>query len=80
MNFKSWKEFVKKNNKETSKQIIGINIDNGEVIEFSSVSEASRNGYNRSNIRMCANGKRSKHKGYKWFYKYDFIYKGVEKT
>ena len=68
-----WKEYVEKNNKETSKPIIGINIDNGEVIEFSSISEAGRNGYTRGNIQMCLNGKRSKHKGYKWFYKKNYI-------
>ena len=68
-----WKEFVEKNNKETSKQIIGINIDNGEVIEFSSVSEAGRNGYQQSSIWSCLNGRQSVHKGHRWYYKHDFI-------
>ena len=41
-------------------------------IEFSSLSEANRNGYHRSNIRKCANSKQPKHKGYKWFYKKNY--------
>lgn len=39
----------------------------GRLVRFwSSMSEASRNGYNRSNISLVVHGYRYKHKGYKW--------------
>ena len=68
-----WERYIERKKKETSKPIIGISIDNGEIIEFPSMNEAGRNGYQISNIFLCANGKRSKHKGYKWFYKKNYI-------
>lgn len=57
--------------KKLYKPVIGVNVYNGEVIEFPSISEAGRNGYHQSNIWMCANGKQSVHKGHKWFYKHN---------
>ena len=76
----NWGSAIERRKTKRSKQIVGINIENGEIIYFPSINEAGRNGYHISSICLCVNGKRSIHKGYKWFYKYDFIYKGVEKT
>ncbi|WP_204200859.1 NUMOD4 domain-containing protein [Mammaliicoccus sciuri] len=59
--------------KKLCKSIVGVNIDNGEIIEFHSIREANRNGYNRTSIWKCINGKQSIHKRCKWFYKHDFI-------
>ena len=67
-----WKEAHERRTTKLSKPIIGISIDNGEIIEFPSMNEAGRNGYHISSICLCVNGKRSKHKGYKWFYKKDY--------
>ena len=68
-----WKAYNKRRKWRDSKPIVGVNIKNGNIIEFPSATEAGRNGYVRSNISRCANGKRSVHKGHKWFYKQDFI-------
>ncbi|MBO3062746.1 hypothetical protein [Mammaliicoccus fleurettii] len=57
--------------KKLYKPVIGVNVYNGEIIEFPSINEAGRNGYHQSNIWFCANGKQSVHKGHKWFYKHN---------
>ena len=69
----NWGTAIERRKTKRSKQIVGINIDNGQIIEFPSINEAGRNGYHISSICLCANGKRSKHKGYKWFYKKNYI-------
>ena len=69
-----WESYTKRRiNKGNSKPIVGVNIDNGEIVEFPSIREASRNGYHESNVWMCINGRRSTHKRCKWFYKHDFM-------
>ena len=68
-----WKEAHERRTTKLSKPIIGLNINDGKTIEFPSINEAGRNGYHQSNIWSCLNGKCSKHKGYKWFYKKDYI-------
>ena len=68
-----WEEYMERKKEETSKPIVGVSINNGEIIEFPSISEAGRNGYTRGNIQFCLNGERTKHKGYKWFYKKNYI-------
>ena len=67
-----WKAYNKRRKWRDSKPIVGVNIKNGNIIEFSSATEAGRSGYVRSNISLCANGKRSVHKGHRWYYKHDY--------
>ena len=69
----NWGSAIERRKTKRSKQIVGINIDNGQIIEFPSINEAGRNGYHISSICLCVNGKQPKHKGYKWFYKKDYI-------
>ena len=71
----NWGSAIERRKTKRSKQIVGINIDNGQIIEFPSINEAGRNGYQQSSIWMCMNGRQSVHKGYKWFYKHDYIQK-----
>lgn len=40
----------------------------GETLQFSSVSEAARAGFNRRGIQHCLIGDYSHHRGYKWSY------------
>lgn len=68
-----WKEAHERRTTKLSKPIIGVNINDGKIIEFPSINEVGRNGYQQSSIWMCVNGRQSVHKGYKWFYKHDFI-------
>ena len=71
----NWGTAIERRKTKRSKSIIGVNIDDGEVIMFPSINEAGRNGYQQSSIWMCMNGRQSVHKGYKWFYKHDYIQK-----
>ena len=56
---------------ENGKKIIGINVKDGYIVEFDSIREAHRHGFNRSCIMQCLNpnGNQNKHKGYIWRYK-----------
>lgn len=55
------------------KDIVGVNVETGKVIRFSTVNEAGENGFSTSVIRGILNGsKRGKYsmktnKGYKWY-------------
>ena len=68
-----WKEYHKRRRMKLSKPIVGVNINDGEIIEFLSANEAGRNGYQQSSIWSCLNGRQSVHKGHRWYYKHDFI-------
>lgn len=48
------------------KPIKATNIKTGKTITFISVSEASKNGFNDSSIRLCLKGKQNQHKGFIW--------------
>ncbi len=61
---------IRKNNTSNIKSVVGIHLQTKDVIKFPSVNEASRNGFDKSNIIRCCNnvkGYRS-HKGYEWYY------------
>ena len=58
----NWKEF----GKIKAKKIYQYTLDNQLVRIWESVTECGRNGYERSNITACCNGKRKTHKGYRW--------------
>lgn len=49
-----------------SRKIYGID-SQGNKISFNSLADARRNGFSAGNICSCIHGKRSIHKGYKWF-------------
>lgn len=51
--------------KKLSVRVKGVS-NNGEEIIFDSIQEARRNGFDSGKISMCINGKRNKHKGYRW--------------
>lgn len=55
--------------KSLSKTVLQIS-KTGELIkEWPSTSEVGRNGFSRSAVVRCCNGKRNHHKGYIWKYK-----------
>ena len=58
--------FVEKVIKRSNKKIIGINISNGYIAEFDSLTKASRNGFSISGISNVIHGRKSNHKGYRW--------------
>jgi hypothetical protein len=67
------------NHKETGKSlsvpVVAINVkDDKDIKYYDSMQDAERHvyGFNHSKISMCCQGKRKKHKGYKWYYLEDF--------
>jgi hypothetical protein len=71
-----WSDRVEQNNnrdlsnmiKQYSKPI--LQCKDGKVIkEWSSMAEADRNGYSKSKICLCCQGKKAQYKGYEWKYK-----------
>lgn len=46
--------------------VVGTNIKTGEEIAFSSMQEASRNGFDSGKVSECCSGKRGSHHGYTW--------------
>lgn len=55
--------------KSQSKTVIGTCIKTGQQIEFSSIAEAGRCGFDRGAVSQCSNGKLKTHKGYIWKFK-----------
>lgn len=53
--------------------IVGININNKNIIFYTSMAEAEKDGFSHSKISNCCKGKRNKHKGYEWLYLDDFV-------
>lgn len=59
-----------KTNGKCSKPVVAINPYTGKVVvEFPSMMEAERNGYNQGVVSLCCNGKKEMHKGLIWVYK-----------
>ena len=56
-------------NEKVSKKVYQYTLDGEFVREWKSIKECGRNGFVSGNIYKCCNGKRNKHKGYKWEYK-----------
>lgn len=51
-----------------SMPVIGTCVTTGGVIEFPSLAEAQKNGFDKSHISACCRGKNKTHKGYRWKY------------
>lgn len=66
-----------RNNTNQSKPVRGIHTITGNIIEFPSISEASRNGFDGATISKCCKDKYTHYKTYKK-YKWEFI-KGDDK-
>ena len=57
---------------ESKRPIIAINIETGNEIRFSSVSEADKRGFKRRNIWSAINGNDLSHKNHVWLYEKDY--------
>lgn len=53
-----------------SQKVLQFTLDGKLVKEWPSAMECSRNGFNQGHITECCGGKRKKHKGFIWKYKY----------
>ncbi|MGM8137504.1 NUMOD4 domain-containing protein [Enterococcus italicus] len=61
---------VRRNNTRNTRPVKGIRIVDDQLIFFPSANEAGRNGFDKSSVINCCNGKRGvkSHKGYRWMY------------
>ena len=67
-------ETKQKISEANSRAVIGINIENITItIEYASMNQAEKDGFNNGHICECCNGKQRSHKGYYWCYKEDYI-------
>lgn len=60
-------------NKKMSIPVIGVNIKTGETVELGSTRQGKELGFNQSHITKCCKGKYKTHKGYKFYYKEDYL-------
>ena len=49
-----------------STKIRGVSLYGTHEVYFDSIQDATRHGFDGGKISMCINGKRNKHKGYRW--------------
>lgn len=62
-----------KNNKKTSKPVVGVSLIGEEVLRFPSTAEAERQGkFFHSAVGKCCNGKSKSYKGYVWYWEKDY--------
>lgn len=54
------------NGNKNKKAVCGVNLNTGEKINFRSLYEAEKKGYNRTSIKKCLNGKMKKYKNFEW--------------
>ena len=56
-------------NIKLSKTVLQLSLDGKLIREWPSIMECERNGFNRSHVCLCCNGKKPHYKGFKWCYK-----------
>lgn len=61
---------VRRNNTKNMKEVKGVSLIGDRTIVFPSANEAGRNGFDKSSVINCCNGKHGAktHKGYRWSY------------
>lgn len=66
----NWGTGIKRRAASRSMPVQAIDVKTGEVVlEFPSMMEAGRKGFDQAHVSLCCRGKRRTHKGYKWRYK-----------
>lgn len=67
----SWRHLGLKKLNLKDKPIIGVNIEDGSILEYDSVRFSKKDGFSASCISNCCLGKSKSgiHRGYKWSYK-----------
>lgn len=59
---------ARNNYSKSSKEVLGINITSGLILQFPSTRECKRHGFNQGSVSACCLNKRNKHKNFKWCY------------
>ena len=55
--------------KALSKRVLQLTLTGDLIREWESIKECGRNGFNKSHVCQCCNGKLKTHKGFRWQYK-----------
>ena len=55
--------------KAMSKTVLQLSLSGGLIREWESVNECGKNGFNKSCVCLCCQGKRKTHKGFRFMYK-----------
>ena len=58
-------------NGKTSKRVLQLSLSGELIREWESINECGRNGFNKSSVCQCCQGKRKTHKGFRFMYKED---------
>ena len=61
--------FEKTTNGKLSKPVLQLSLTGELIREYPSANECGRNGFERSGVIRCCNGKQKTHKGFRWEYK-----------
>ena len=56
-------------NGKQSKKVLQLSLSGDLIREYPSIMECERNGFNRSSVCLCCQGKRKTHKGFRFMYK-----------
>ena len=56
-------------NGKLSKPVLQLSLTGELIREYPSVNECGRNGFERSGVCRCCNGKQKTYKGFRWMYK-----------
>ena len=56
-------------NRKCSKPVLQLSLTGELIREYPSANECGRNGFERSGVTRCCNGKQKTHKGFKFMYK-----------
>ena len=59
-------------NGKLSKSVLQLSLTEELIREWPSVSEVSRNGFNKGHVAACCRGEEKSHKGYIWMYTDDY--------
>ena len=58
-----------KTNGKQSKPVLQLTLTGDLIREWPSLSECDRNGFDKSHVCLCCNGKQKSHKGFRFMYK-----------
>ena len=56
-------------NGKQSKKVLQLSLSGDLIREYPSIMECERNGFNRSAVCLCCQGKKPQYKGFLWMYK-----------
>ena len=70
-NYETRNERIAKSNTngKRSKRVLQLSLDGDLIREYPSIMECERNGFNRSSVCLCCQGKHKTHKGFRFMYK-----------